>query len=115
MMETTFLSELRAKGIRLGVQGNQLTVDAPKGMLTDTLRQATRQYKAAFLAVLTPRPPRHTGGFPVMLPETPCPLCGGMEGQQHVTYRYCRTCGREDGPGAIVDADTPMSNVSYSQ
>ncbi len=30
MMETTFLSELHAKGIRLGVQGNQLIVDAPK-------------------------------------------------------------------------------------
>ena len=28
--------------------------------------------------------------------DRPCQVCGGAEWQQHVTYRYCHACGRED-------------------
>jgi hypothetical protein len=39
-----------------------------------------------------------------------CPLCG-IEWQQHITYRYCLTCGQEDGPGALVNDREAQGNL----
>lgn len=98
MTATMLLDELRTNGVHLTVKGEHLAVDAPKGVLTDDLRQAIRQHKAALLTLLTPRLPRHRGGMPVTRPTTPCPQCGSVEWQEHITYRYCRACGWENQP-----------------
>ena len=52
MTATRLLDALRTKGVRLSGEGEQLAVDAPKGILTDDLHQAIRQHKAALLALL---------------------------------------------------------------
>jgi hypothetical protein len=59
------LSALQTKGVRLGVRGDQLAVDAPKGVLTGDLRAAIRQHKAALLAMLA------QDGPPVPLSASP--------------------------------------------
>ena len=97
---------LHRQRVTLTASDDRLCINAPKGALTDALRQQIRQHKPALLAILSPRPPRHAGGFPVTLTDTPCVLCGSVEWQQHVTYRYCLSCGQEAGPGAIVDNRT---------
>ena len=59
MTATELLHELAAKGIRLMAHGEQIAADAPRAVMTDTLRQAIRQHKAALLTLLvqTPREP----------------------------------------------------------
>jgi hypothetical protein len=52
MSATVLLDELRTKGMHLTIAGEHLAVDAPKGVLTDDVRQAIRQHKAALLALL---------------------------------------------------------------
>ena len=52
MTATVLLDALRTKGVHLTVEGEQVAVDAPKGVLTDDVRQAIRQHKAALLALL---------------------------------------------------------------
>jgi TubC N-terminal docking domain len=106
MTPLKLLYELTAKGIRLIAHGEQLAADAPSGVFTEALRQAIRLHKPALLALLQPRPPRHAGGFSVTDTEHPCPVCGSPDWQQHITYRYCLHCGREDGPGAAQAEDT---------
>ena len=49
MTATTLLCELRAKDVRLSAKRDQLAVDAPKGVLTDMLRQAIRTHKPELL------------------------------------------------------------------
>jgi hypothetical protein len=88
---------LTAAGCRLIPDGERLRVQDPQQALTEELRQAIRQHKPGLLAILAPRPPRHAGGFKVTDADHPCTLCGCIEWQQHVTYRYCLLCGREVG------------------
>src|SRR5262249_27179616 len=52
MTAITLLDEPRTKGVHLTVEGEHLAVDAPRGILTDDVRQAIRQHKAALLALL---------------------------------------------------------------
>jgi hypothetical protein len=82
--------------------GTKIRLEAP-APLPDGLVALVRKHRVPLLAILTPSPPRHAGGFSLTDQAYPCPLCSGIEWQQHVTYRYCLTCGREDGPGGIVD------------
>jgi hypothetical protein len=52
------LDVLRARDIRLAVDGDQLRYDAPEDALTDEVLTLLRQYKAALLAILAqPAPP----------------------------------------------------------
>ena len=88
-------------GGRLIPNGGTITMEAA-APLPATLIAQVRQYKSALLAILSPKLPRHAGGFSVTLTDVPCTVCGGVDWQQHVTYRYCLACGREDGPGAGV-------------
>jgi hypothetical protein len=95
-------------GGRLIPNGNKITMEALTP-LPATLVAQVRQHKPALLAILHPRPPRLAGGIPITDAAHPCLLCGGVEWQQHVTYRYCLACGREDGPGAVQEGLAPMS------
>lgn len=53
MKVQTLLSELRGLGVELGVEGDQLTVDAPAGAVTDGLRAALVESKPHILKLLT--------------------------------------------------------------
>ena len=99
------LHDLQAKDIKLAVRDNRLAVDAPKGVMTAELQEIIREHKDELIAALSSSlpHPRHAGGFPITDAEHPCPLCGGADWQQHVTYKYCLTCGEEAGPGAVAD------------
>ena len=103
MAVKSLLGELRSKGVKIKVNDDRLTLDAPKGTLDDGLVAQIREHKAELLALLNSRLPRHAGGFPVTDTEHPCAVCGCTEWQQHVTYKYCLTCGRESGPGAVTN------------
>ncbi len=52
MTATALLDELRTKGVHLTVEGEHVAVDAPKGVLTDDVRQAIRQHKQELLALV---------------------------------------------------------------
>lgn len=47
------LQQLRERDIRLTASGDRLVVDAPRGVLTEQLRDALRERKAELLAILT--------------------------------------------------------------
>lgn len=49
MTATALLDTLWTKGARLSVDGDRVAVDAPKGVLTDVVRQAIRTHKAVLL------------------------------------------------------------------
>ena len=68
MTATALLDELRTKGVHLTIEGEHVAVDAPKGALTDDLRQAIRQHKAALLALLAQPMPVHDA--PATAPNT---------------------------------------------
>ena len=54
------LADLLARGVRLVATGDRLIVDAPKGVVTDELRQLLTAHKLELLALLEddPRPTR---------------------------------------------------------
>ena len=68
MTATRLLDALRTKGVQLTVEGDQLAIDAPKGVLTDDVRQAIRTQKAALLALLAQPAPAHD--TPATAPST---------------------------------------------
>jgi hypothetical protein len=106
MTATALLDELRTKGVHLTVEGQHVAVDAPKGVLTDALRQAIRQHKHALLAMLRQAPPAllsdipvYTPAFqPVTAPEVR-PLVQAQRSprapsaQPHAPVWCCRHCG----------------------
>jgi hypothetical protein len=57
MTATALLDELRTKGVHLTIEGEHIAVDAPKGVLTDAVRQAIRQYKQELLVMLAQSAP----------------------------------------------------------
>ena len=54
------LTDLLARGVRITAAGERLIVDAPKGVVTDELRQSIADHKLELLALLDgdPRPAR---------------------------------------------------------
>ena len=77
MTVNSLLGELRSKDVKIKVNDDRLTLDAPKGTLDDGLVAQIREHKAELLAILNPRPPRHAGGFPATDADHPCVTCGG--------------------------------------
>ncbi len=47
------LAELRRRGVELAVHGDKLRYTAPKGALTDELREGMRQHKQALIELLS--------------------------------------------------------------
>jgi len=94
------MDELTEAGIALKAVGEQLEVDAPKGALTDELRDAIRQYKAELLALLRQAEVSPGPGEPLAArthscepgkatgerQPTPCPTCGSLEWVPHGQY-----------------------------
>ena len=54
------LADLLARGVGLAASGDRLVVDAPKGVVTDDMRQLIAAHKLGLLALLEddPRPTR---------------------------------------------------------
>jgi hypothetical protein len=65
------MADLEARGVRLLAVGKTLRVDAPRGVLTATDREALVAHKPAVLATL-----RAEAEAPV--PSGACGLCGGV-------------------------------------
>jgi hypothetical protein len=85
--------------VHLPVEGELLAVDAPKGLLTDDLHQAIRQYKQELLALLAPPMPaagplQPTAPAPPepLTPHYPCTVCGKVERWDDAGVWQCKTC-----------------------
>ena len=52
MTAAELLADLRRRGVALAPKGDRLTVDAPKGAVTDELRRSITDHKAELLALL---------------------------------------------------------------
>ena len=89
MTATALLDELHTKGVHLTVEGERVAVDAPKGVLTDALRQAIRQHKKALRALLA-QPANDAAAIAPCTQEAythpapltpcyPCVVCGSTE------------------------------------
>jgi hypothetical protein len=52
MMLRALLARLRSEDVRLAPDGDHLIVDAPKGLLTPTLKDTLLHHKAALLSLL---------------------------------------------------------------
>ena len=91
------LAVLRARDIRLMVDGDQLCYDAPAGAVTPEVVTLLREHKTAFLAMLSPAAPvtksPATARNPASLTQYyPCVVCGGSERwDDHGIWR-CRRC-----------------------
>jgi len=91
MTATVLLGELRSKGVWLSVEDDQLVVDAPRGLLTDDLRQAIRQHKPALLALLRQEPPALASDGPVQ-PARECGRVSDPHARQARTGSQHSTC-----------------------
>lgn len=73
MTAITILDRLRSLGVQVYAEGETLRYRAPVGVLTEDLRQAIRENKAALLELLRPATPpagctvRFVGPSPVVL------------------------------------------------
>src|SRR5712692_10140828 len=80
MNVTELLSEMAREGVQLSVEGDQLNVRAPKGVLTSTLASRLTQHKTEILSLLRQREIDDGGtSFPPIAPapterNTPFPL-----------------------------------------
>jgi hypothetical protein len=94
MTARALLSSLHARGVRLGVDGDKVTYDAPRGVLTDTDRKALRAHKQELLGLLTDAAMsdgrvvwgpqfRHTP-----LPKGACGVCGGTAWRLRTTPQH---------------------------
>src|SRR5262245_50917138 len=123
MTATGLLEELHTKGVHLTVEGERVAVDAPKGVLTDDLRQAIRQHKAALLALLAQPASAHNAATTAPSPQEACsrqehrsplppPYPGSAmgtpfrPGQQVWLYRWDDQTPRFDVPVTIVQMRT---------
>lgn len=97
MTATVLLDELRSKGIRLSVEEDRLAVDAPKGMLTDALRQTIRQHKAEILSLLAQATPANDALSKVSSGETIEPVIAAAVPHTVAPCPHERTGRRADG------------------
>src|SRR5262245_43628760 len=72
-------------------EGARLLVHAPQHILTDDLRQAIRQHKAALLAMLTPE-----RRIPLPRSPAPCWRCKRPSERQGLRYLLCPQCQEQE-------------------
>jgi hypothetical protein len=96
------LDDLRPKGVQPTALGEQLAVDAPKGVLPDDLRQAIQEHKQALLSLICSAPERSTSA-PRTQTTSPDPLI-----EERLDLPPCRGCSGalrwlNDGPPYLVE------------
>src|SRR5437899_1424089 len=89
MTVTTLLDALHTKRVQLTVDGERLAVDAPIGVLTDALRQAIRQHKAALLTLLAQPAPANDTAVTIQSAPQACP-------EPLTPFSACVVCGQTD-------------------
>jgi len=72
-------------------EGERLRVHAPQQILTDDLRQQSRQHKAALLAMLAPE-----RCIPLPRSPAPCWRCKGPSERQGLRYLLCAQCQEQE-------------------
>ena len=87
MTPVEVLRLLQAMDCQVCVEGEKLRVWAPSQALTDDVRQAIRQHKAALLAMLTPE-----RRIPLPRSPAPCWRCKGPSERQGLRYLLCPRC-----------------------
>lgn len=87
MTAEAILERLRVLGARVSLAGDKLHVDAPAGVLTDDLRQAIREHKAALLELLRPATPFPPAGCAVRF-VGPSPVILGPHGEDPIDFRF---------------------------
>jgi hypothetical protein len=103
MTPEQLLATVQAAGIVLWLDASALRYRAPKGALTDDLRQAIREQKRALLAVLTPSTQQ---ARPAPLdPDYPCVMCSCTERWNDRGIWRCHQCWP---PGSLT-ARQPVS------
>ena len=65
MTPQALLADLRALGVELTAEGDQLRYRAPSGTMTPDLRRQLRSHKAELLLLLEPMPLCATCGEPI--------------------------------------------------
>lgn len=98
MTATEVLAMLTTAGCRLIPAGDTLRVQDPQQALTDTLRHAIREHKAALLALLTQAQQEHVTPAPlgtVGRHGDPCPWCGD-------TWQWPTTSGQWVCSGCVT-------------
>ena len=105
MTATALLDELRTRGVHLTIEGEHVAVDAPKGALTDALRQAIRAHKPDLLRLLAQTTSAHESPLAEVPVLRPSAVLGPSS--QHIedletcalTWRFwerpgaCHACG----------------------
>jgi hypothetical protein len=76
MNALALLSDLAAKGVLIAADGERITLDAPKGVLTPDLTERLRAGKPAILRALRHRPACCECHRPII--EEPCAWWGGQ-------------------------------------
>ena len=84
MTPRALLAALTEAGYRVTVDGDSLRV---RGPLTDDLRQAIREHKAALLALLRPATPFPPAGCTVRF-VGPSPVILGPHGEDPIDFRF---------------------------
>jgi hypothetical protein len=82
---------LRSHDVLLTACGDRLRVDAPAGVVSDEMRQAIHQHKAALLAMLTPE-----RRIPLPRYPAPCWRCKGPSERQGLRYLLCPQCQEQE-------------------
>jgi hypothetical protein len=88
MTVAELVTDLRARGVRLTVEGGRLTYDAPKGVVKPSELEELRSHRAELLAYLKAQAANTTAD-----PAGPCPACGaGQFWQLPGEPWHCRHC-----------------------
>jgi hypothetical protein len=123
MTSVELVTALHMVGCQLIPEGEHLRVQDPQHALTDDLRQAIREHKAALLACLTQSAPANNAATTEPCPQEPCthqahplssppPYPGSplgapfRPGQQVWLYRWDTHAPRFDAPVTIVQLRT---------
>lgn len=86
MNAQNLFADLKARGIVVKIEGNELKLIGRKAALTDDLLATLRKHKAEILQTLRQ-------GATQTAPTDPCPICGGVRfWQRHDGDWICATC-----------------------
>jgi hypothetical protein len=103
MSAAELLADFSHRGIQLRAEGERLSYDAPKGVMTPADLEQLRKHKSELLAHL-----KCEAANTVADPDGPCPACGsGQWWQLPGELWHCRAC-EPDIPLAATTLTLPL-------
>jgi hypothetical protein len=106
MNASKLIEELRSRGVVVEASGDRLRVDAPKGVVTEELREALAEHKTEVMALITITEEEIAWRVAAMLPQIPdsgpFPFLVARKDFDCVP-NSCHSCGDplNDNPGYI--------------